>query len=255
MSYKEIEVHAGGVIEGLLTPRPLREANRLQGGLGQVSAAPADRGRRTQLDDDAQARTGFWQVNLGGRTVGWAVALLVTVIAAVWVNGNLIPLAPPPAEVALKSSPAIKQPASAPPAESPAPQDPARVVNGAGVVSGADSAAPVQASTPRLAEVDPDKVVTVQGVNPRKPASLFSVTSKEPSALLRTKRQDPSGGTRIEVPEGRTKTIPIGRDDIFRVVEGRDLTIFYQGRMVPPRILESGVWMSFVPQTPGAAND
>jgi len=264
MSYKEIEVHAGGVIEGLLTPRPMptSEANRLQQGSPvQVPGAPADRHRGMQPADNAKAGTGFWQVTWGRRTLGWAVALLATVIAAVWVNGHLIPVAPPPGDGVLKSSSAINEPASAPAVsgESGGPQDAGRVVDGTSVPAapGADSAAiaVVQGAAPGLAEVDPEKIVMVQGVNPRKPAGLISVTSKDPAVLFRKKRQDSSAGTRIELAEGATKTLSIAKDELFRVAEGRNLTIFYQGRMVPPRTVESGAWMSFVPQTPGAAND
>jgi len=260
MSYKEIEVHAGGVIEGVLTPRLATEANRLQGGPGKASGAPPDKGRGMLLADEVQAGTGFWQVTWGGRTLAWAVALVITAAAAVWVNRDSIPVASPPADVALKSSSVINEPASVPavPAQSGGPQDPAKGVAGADVapLPATDSAPTViiQTSAAGLAEVDPDKIVTVQGVNPRKPAGLFSVTSKEPSVLLRTKRQDPSGGTRIDIPEGATKTIPIRKDEMFRVVEGRNLTIFYQGRMVPPKTVESGAWMSFVPQAPGTAS-
>ncbi|TRZ70710.1 MAG: polymer-forming cytoskeletal family protein [Rhodocyclaceae bacterium] len=262
MSYKAIEVHAGGVIEGLLTPRLAAAMDQLEHGRPvQVSDSRPVNERGMQLPDQVQARTRLGDVAWGGRALGWTAILLITVAAALWWNLYVTPIAPPRADVALKSSSAINEPltAQAVPAEGGGPQE---VTKGAGVadvplVPNSDTATTgvVQASAAGLAGIDSDQVVTVHGVNPRKPAGLFSVTSKEPSVLFRKKRQDPSDGTRIDVLEGATKTIPIGKDEIFRVAAGRNLMIFYQGRMVPPRTVESGAWMSFVPQSPGGAND
>ena len=39
------------------------------------------------------------------------------------------------------------------------------------------------------------------------------------------------------------------------VAEGRDIEIFYQGRKVAPKTIESGAWMSFVPQGARAAGE
>jgi hypothetical protein len=95
-------------------------------------------------------------------------------------------------------------------------------------------------------------VVTIQGVNPGKPGGVFSVVGREPSVLIRKKRDDAAEGTRIEVAQGAAASIPFARDEIFRVVQGRDIEIFYQGRKVGPKTIESGAWMSFVPQGAGA---
>lgn len=103
--------------------------------------------------------------------------------------------------------------------------------------------------------MDSGKVVLVQGVNPGKPAGVLLVISKEPSVLFRKKRQDSADGARIDISRGATESIPFAKNEVFRVASGRGLQIFYQGRKVTPRTIESGVWMSFVPQSSGGAGD
>jgi len=254
MSYRQIEVHAGGVIEGSLTPRLATYTDHVTHGRPDRSSGslPA-----RQHPDAGVA--GFSRATRGRRVLGSAVALLVSATAAIWVIRDWTPPVPPPPGIALKSGSNANEPAKAQAsaAEYGAPADATKGVAGSDPAPAPESAATgiVVASAAGAAGIDPDKVVAVQGVNPRKPARLFSVTSKEPSVLFRKKRQDPSGGTRIEIPAGATKTIPIGKEEIFRVAEGRNLTIFYQGRMVPPRTVEGGERMIFVPQSPGGAND
>jgi len=92
-------------------------------------------------------------------------------------------------------------------------------------------------------------------VNPAKPAAVFLLVGKAPSVLYRKKRGEAGEGTRLAVPQGRAVSIAIGRNDLFRVAEGRDLEIFYQGRKVTPKTIESGAWMSFVPQGARAAGE
>lgn len=96
-------------------------------------------------------------------------------------------------------------------------------------------------------------MVKVQGVNPGKPAGFFLLIGKEPSVLFRKKRQEEGEGVRIAVSQGEAVSIPIAKNEIFRVAEGRDIEIFYQGRKVAPKTIESGAWMSFVPQLPDGA--
>jgi hypothetical protein len=77
---------------------------------------------------------------------------------------------------------------------------------------------------------------------------VFLLVSKAPSVLYRKKREEEGEGTRLAVPRGKTVSIAIGRNELFRVAEGRDLEIFYQGRKVAPKTIETGAWMRFVPQ-------
>lgn len=259
--YKAIQVHAGGIIEGSLTPRLATDIARLgHEQLDQASPPAAVDERRMPMLDSRQTGRRFWHGYWGGRTLGWMVTLLIVVIAMVSVNQYPMTIDLLLGDVALTSSSSIKE-ASTPqavPAESGGSQDSPTHAAGTDVllVPGPDATKEaVQTLAAGLSGTEQATVVTVQGVNPRKPAGLFSVTAKEPSVLLKKKRQDPSEGTRIEIPEGATKTIPIGKDEVFRVADGRNLMIFYQGRMVAPKNVESGAWMSFVPQTASGAGD
>lgn len=129
--------------------------------------------------------------------------------------------------------------------------DAAPLVPGPDANTNAKSA--VQDSPPDTHEADTDKVVRVQGVNPGKPAGFFLLIGKEPSVLFKKKRKDPGEGKRIDVSQGATVSIPVAKDEMVRVAEGRDIEIFYQGRKAAPKTIESGAWMSFVPQSPGEA--
>jgi hypothetical protein len=98
-------------------------------------------------------------------------------------------------------------------------------------------------------------VVAVQGIDPAKPAGIFWAISKAPLVLYKKKREDPADGTRIDISEDATRSIAIAKDEIFRVANGRDIQIFYQGRKVAQNTIESGAWMSFVPQSPSESSD
>lgn len=242
--YKVIAVHPGGVIEGLLIP-------------GRVSELPEIKERDMSIADAATVGERHRGRSRGTRALGWAAALILAVVVVVVVNRAPAPLAPPAADVALKSSSSMNGTATAQsaPVGNDGGQGVASTVAGDEVAAvprpdvataGGDQVPPADVSVR-----PPDKVVLVQGVNPLKPTDVFSVTSKEPSVLLRKKRQDPSDGTRIDISEGEKITVPIAKNEIVRVAEGRNIMIFYQGRKVSPKIIESGAWLSFVPQTLG----
>lgn len=240
--YKAIAVHPGGVIEGALIPSQVSDpsAERDMPVAGAMLVGQKHRGH-----------------SRGARALGWAAALILAAVVIVLVNRDPAPVAPPVADVALKSSSSMNGTS----ASQSAPVGNNGRQNGPGSVAG-DEVPLVPRSDVATTGVDqippadvsvrpPEKVVLVQGVNPLKPTDVFSVTSKEPSVLLRKKRQDPSEGTRIDISEGEKITIPIAKNEIVRVVEGRNIMIFYQGRKVSPKIIESGAWLSFVPQTRG----
>lgn len=67
------------------------------------------------------------------------------------------------------------------------------------------------------------------------------------------KRKDPGEGKRIDVSQGATVSVQIAKDEIIRVAQGRDIEIFYQGRKVAPKTIESGAWTKFVPHLPDGA--
>jgi aspartokinase len=99
------------------------------------------------------------------------------------------------------------------------------------------------------------KAVTVRGFDPNKPAGVIFVVGREPAVLIKKMRQDDSEGTRIDVIQGVIQNIAIASNEIFRVAQGRDINIFYQGRKVAAQTIASGAWISFVPQSPGGAGE
>jgi cytoskeletal protein CcmA (bactofilin family) len=238
--YKEIDIQAGGVLEGTLTPRGLPD------GPGAPLPDPVAAGSRQ-----------------GMRFAGWprfgaAFALLVAVFAVVLLNRNPAPVAPAATEVAnVAAAPQGVPAAQVAPAANSASQDSpkAAAADAVSLAPGAEAnvKAGAQDSPPETSEVGKDKVVKVQGVNPGKPAGFFLLIGKEPSVLFKKRRQEEGDGTRIDVAQGATVSVPIAKNEIFRVAEGRDIEIFYQGRKVAPKTIESGAWMSFVPQLPDGA--
>lgn len=257
--YKAIDIHAGGVIEGLLIPSGSVDSDHLGPEHRIRVPEPSSVGASNRLHANAMPDGGTHRNRLGvGSKLGVAVALLVAVLAIVLMSRDpesVAPPVPPLADTAPKAVPETQpvpagnsgqhsgQKTSIGDAAPPAPPPEADIKTAA------------QATPTDHPETDPEKVVVVQGVNPGKPAGVFLVIGKEPSVLYRKKRQDPSDGTRIEVSQGATESISIAKNEIFRVAKGRDLTIFYQGKKVAPKIIESGAWMSFVPQSANGAGD
>lgn len=249
--YQAIEIHAGGVVEGALTPVDATDGPRLPRQRGiREPVPPTAREHGMAPATGAAAGGGFDEGFSGGRKLGATVALLLAALAGVVVSRDPAPLSPV-APTAANGDPAPQSaiaggrlPDAAKPAlgaaESPAPDAaaPRSVVN----ASGADPPG-----------ADRDAVVMIQGVNPAKPAGVFLVIGKQPAVLFKKQRQDSAAGSRIDIAEGATESIAIARNEVLRVAQGRDLTIFYQGRKVAPKIIESGAWMSFAPQSPGAA--
>lgn len=239
--YREIDIHEGGIVEGLLTPTaPVESASDREGAAGRASpdrgyAVPAE-GTRPTFGPGA------------GRMIG-ATALLVTAaIVALWMVRS--PVAPRPADAVVAENPPAKEPA--PPSAPAANARPSEARPAPEPVVASAPGADVGASSPGGGGSE-DAVVTVQGVNPAKPAGAFLLVGKESAVLYRKKRQDDGEGRRIGVSAGKTVSITIGRNDIFRVAEGRDVEIFYQGRKVAPKIIESGAWFALIPQVSAAA--
>jgi len=83
-------------------------------------------------------------------------------------------------------------------------------------------------------------------------AGFFFVETREPAVLFIKNRDDTSEGTRLEFPRRTKKKISIAKNEVVRVAQGRNTVIFYQGRKLPPRALERGAWIGFVPATRGS---
>jgi len=263
--YKAIDIHAGGVIEGLLIPVDSVESDRLNPEYRiRISEPPAVAASAGSPADPMPDDRGLWDRLGAGSKLGGAVALLVAAIAFALISrdpASVAPPAPPPTDAAPKADSATREVPEAQPSptgsgglqgvQKSATGDAAPLVPN----PEADTGILVQASPPDHPGAVPEKLVMVQGVNPGKPAGVFLVIAKESSVLYRKKRQDPADGTRIDISQGATESISIAKNEIFRVAKGRDLTIFYQGRKVAPKVIESGAWMSFVPQPASEASE
>jgi cytoskeletal protein CcmA (bactofilin family) len=235
--YRAIRIHPGGVIQGALIPGTAddspRSAPRQSASASSNAAGIAP----------ASASSGRRETPLPVVRIVAAIALSAVIAAVVLLNRG-----PEPAPPAAAEAP---PPAASAGADAPARQDSTDATAGPRADATEQRTAPEP--PPQSPAAETEKVVTIQGVNPGKPGGVFSVVGREPSVLIRKKR-DEAEGTRIEVPQGAAASIPFARDEVFRVVQGRDIEIFFQGRKVGPKTIESGAWMTFVPQTAGSGS-
>lgn len=260
--YKTIDIHEGGVIEGSLTPWVLIDSDQAkQEDRIQSPEPPAVREYGMPGANAVPAGSRFGERFGGARKVGAAAALLIAVFALVLTNRDPTLTDPPAADAAREANSSAKEAAavqSAPAGSDGLKDSPGAVgANAISPVPGSDAVtkSAVQASRANLPVKARGNVVAVQGIDPAKPAGIFWAISKAPLVLYKKKREDPADGTRIDISEGATRSIAIAKDEIFRVADGRDIEIFYQGRKVAQNTIESGAWMSFVPLAPGGASD
>lgn len=253
--YQTIDVHFGGVLEGLLTPiagSTVDDAVPETPMPGVEATAPGE--PAALLVEDSPRAGG----PASRRKLVVGLLLAIAVLTVLWVSRQ-------PAE-----TPGVGEAASVESATAGAPVPPAAAASGTpdGVAAGVGAAASpaardetkVAAATATtavmaVAAADPDpemkKVVTVQGLNPAKSADIVFLIASEPSVLFKKRRDDASAGKEIELARGRNVSVAISRNELLRVAKGREIAIFYQGRKVPPDHIQSGVWMRFVPQLPG----
>ncbi len=253
VSYKEIAVHAGGVVDGLLRPERLPEA---------AAAAPESRAKAPEsMTSAAIAEVNGAPARFGGARGIALVALVAALVGAVvWIDRNPEVLGRRGDGAAPKPDAAAKAPGTDTLGESAAP--PARVAASADApvppaeknavpIAIAPAATPPDAASPAAAEPagkGDDNVVAVRGTNPSRPSGVFLLISNEPSVLYRKINGEPGDGARVTVPAGEKVSVAIARDELIRVAQGRDVMIFYQGKKVSRDVIDSGSWISFVPK-------
>jgi cytoskeletal protein CcmA (bactofilin family) len=258
-AYQTIDVHFGGILEGLLTPSAgsTVDDSAPETPIPVVeSSAPDEPGPPLA---EASPRSGQ---AASRRKLALGAMLAIAVLAVLWVGRQ-------PAE-----PPRVSEPAAVEAAAASAPVEAALAAAGDGAPDGtaagvaATAAAAASASRAEakaapapapalLADPDPEmkQVATVQGLNPAKPGDIVFLITSEPSVLFKKQREEASAGQQIELARGRNVSMAIARNELLRVAKGREIAIFYQGRKVPPANIESGVWMRFVPQLPSAAEN
>jgi cytoskeletal protein CcmA (bactofilin family) len=259
VSYRQVDVRSGGVVDGKLS---LAEGRPVD----QMPAAGPNAPESIEATDDAPQ--GPWRRKL----VWGAAAVAAIVVGVIWMrpSGHVIKpvgvdLSPPvtspvPTLSTSSTSPTVAlapppAPAQADPVPAPkaarAPEPVAPVVAAA---APAPTASAPAATPPAAAPVPPPdrgRVVTVQGTNPEKSASQFYVTTREDVVLQRKKRGDAGEGKAVEIARNRNTSLQIGTGEVFRVVQGRDVDIFFQGRRVSKPNIDNGDWLSFVPIAAG----
>jgi cytoskeletal protein CcmA (bactofilin family) len=265
-SYKDIVIHEGGVVQGVLTRSLPTQEDRSGQESRVLSLKPPPAKEFVEPPVDVMADDiELVKPRRKGRTVGAAIALLIAVVAVVWMNLSPTAATAPAVEavavaVPKATSPAVESPAPPPaPVASAAPLDSPNTVT-ASAVPLAPSSEPVtkvvvQATPPDAPKLDPKPVTEVRGDSPNKPADfVYVVIGKESAVLLRKQRDDPAEGTRISVAKGSSKRLTIAKDDILRVEQGRGIQMFFQGRKVAPATIESGAWIHFVPNSRSGAS-
>lgn len=285
--YRRIEVHPGGVVAGAVTPLQARDAGpaAAEAGAGQATgderkadedaaasrdAAPAAEpsARINRYPEPASppavaspaatpATAAPETIAAAGSSTGslawlrakrrWGIGLALLALAALWL-GRPSPARAPDGAAAPEAAAAGSPPPAAPPAPEPAADSlrPAAPPTAAVAAPPAVAGAPAPTAPERPAG-DPNKVVAIQGGNAEKSPDIFFLISKEPAVLFKKKSGDSSDGTRIELGQGRNLSLAVSRDELYRVARGRELQLFYQGRKVPPKVIESGDWIRFVP--------
>ncbi len=205
------------------------------------------------VEPEAAPQTGSERPR-GQLLLGAAVLLLMVVIAIVLAGtDSTAPVSTPAAELAPRvNSPVVTLSSAdtAPAEQSAASVDYQIAAKGeAAAAANPTEIANQKQTSPPSTKAAVETVIEIQGRDPAKQTGSFFVSSKEQAALLKKKWNDPGAGVRIDLPQGAERRIPISPNEIVRVAEGRNLGIFYQGRMVPAQVVESGAWVNFVRKT------
>ena len=268
--YKEIEIHKGGVIEGHLTSDYSHDSEQFQrsdrGGETEVPVledpglelANALRSNAGTCTPETKTGTGTPETRTGTLSryfLGGAVLLVVIGLMFLQIKPFGTDEKSAMNNFALKTDSSMRDSATAQPApigSAPQPSDPqkdpsreARIV--ATSTETGEATPEAQPTSSPSSAGDPGKITVVQGVNPVKPDDFFWITAKEPAILLKKQREDQTEGKPIDVPQGKKISIAIGRNDIFRVIKGRNIEILFQGKKVGQKTIESGAWISFTP--------
>ena len=246
VSFRELAIHAGGIIEGLMLPLPPAPNT----GTDERSPPQTARGRATRQSDAVPASDGRWGID---RRTALLATLAVVVVVLGWTSRDIWQPARTTESYAGKpESQTVAQPQAAPPApasetrkDAPAEDKPPAPLAASESVT---AIPPAQQSLPERSDSAQANIATVRGANPSRPANVFLLISGEASVLYKKKRDEPGEGTRIATEQGEKVSISVAPDELIRVAKGHDVTIYFQGQKVSRRILESGAWISLVPK-------
>lgn len=103
----------------------------------------------------------------------------------------------------------------------------------------------IEASPPEEAP----RVVEIVGASADKQSSSFYVEGRTPFVILKKRAKGEKEPARIEFPRNTSTRVSVASDELVRLAEGQNVSIFYQGRPVPSSVLESGAWLRFIPKS------
>lgn len=225
VSFKQMAIHAGGVVEGALNPTLDGNAPAEQAPSPATAAADAP--------------------SSGKRKVVIAATMAAVAIAVVWAGGWFPAAAPPAPDAEPAAVAPVSEPEPPAPASRAQPRQEAAAVEPAAAAAGSDSPVAVPAAEQQAQHKE---TVTVNGANPSRPTGVFLLIAHEPVVLYRKRPDDAGAGTRLSAEAGEKVSISVDAGELIRVAKGSALDIYYQGQKVPRNIVERGVWISFVPK-------
>lgn len=256
--YRQLAIQAGGVIDGALFPTAALVSETPK---QERRVAVPDIPEIKELDGphahERRATDRFWTPH----KVAIAAALILALAFFLWPNRMSSDAAPsvavaPSGEAPLRTSldmaPVPETPTEPAVATTPAVQPPSTEV---AQVAPPTPTAPTKPAEPlEQPAPDPDKILTVEGVELGKPTKLFFVSTREPIVLYQKLLTSSGEGKRIEIGRRVKRRFPISEQEVIRVAQGSDLDVFYQGGKVSARIIQSGNWINFVPLVAPEAN-
>ena len=250
ISYGALAVDAGGHIEGVLKPRPATDT---------AAARPASSVVTGPIAQPESRRVDGAGASVVARKIGWRPVVMLFAIVAVLVSLALanrgssdgghagadtvvssVPEVPPQFAEAKPASSPVAESLSPPAAIGPSPVPALKAASGV-------PAKPDPAPAPEATPEPTGDIVVIRGDSPGKPADFVFVICSDACSLARKKRDTAGDGSYIEIAKGATKRVPISRNEVLRVARGQDIDIFYQGRKVSSRTVQSGAWMTFEP--------
>jgi len=255
VAFSRLAIHAGGVVEGLLKPAQFSADASKESSQGaskeastetanEASSVPAVPDIVEGIPSDLAAEADRGSNGQGfkaGRLGVAAVVLALAVGLGSWLMSDQEVTTAPRSDVAMAS--VSVTPAAA--EISPAVKDNELVLKDAARLA---ALAPAESVEPADQDVAiPGAFATVKGANPNRPAGVFLLVSNDAAYLYKKRQNDPGDGTRINIAPGEKTSVAIAPDEIIRIARGRDVTIYFQGQKVPPKIIESESWIKFVP--------
>lgn len=244
ISYRNIAIHAGGIIDGILSPiTPIENSGRLQ---TDTTPACIERNSLSDLLTNDVSWEPWWR----NRYYVLAVICGFVVTFYAWVGNSSHPTSSTERQTAQTDFQSSPPPPSLQDKVKPATPSADKETSPPIVASASNSSAlpGTPLSSPERPAPQDEKIQSVKGLNSSRPPGVFLLVSNEASVLYRKKRGETGDGVRIPVSAGARISVSIAPDDLIRIAQGQDLTIYFQGQKVPQSAIESKEWINFVPK-------